>query len=1063
MNTPRGGERRPVTALFADIVGSTSLAERLDPEEWSDILGAGVRRMTEVVTRYDGHVDQILGDGVLAFFGLRVAHEDDPQRAVRAGLEMVAEMRRYSDETERDHGLRLPIRVGINTGPVVVRELGGSAGRTEVTALGDAVNIAARMQSEAGPDQVLITASTHAFVAASVEGRHVGAIALKGKATTVDAFEISAWTGPMARPRGLTGLTSRMIGRDEELQALVGLLPAVGAGLGRAAIVVGEPGMGKSRLIAELQQRVGSDATGIVWHEARCLSYGRTLPYHLAAGITRSLLGGPTPDLAADTATGPISDGPDAGAAHADPDSDPYLAHLLGMPLPDGLLRDVTRLDHAVLQDRYVEALHRLLERSGSEHPRVLVCEDVHWADPASVELLGRLIPLLRGLPVLLLIATRPDRDAAGWWLVVTARERYGDVLVERHLRPLTEADGLMLVGDLLEIDSLGADTRQEILRRADGNPFFIEEIIRMLIDRGAIERRGGRWQATRAVQTGEIPESIHGLLLARIDRLDAGAREVLRSASVIGRRFPAGILTRALVMAGTDVGDVGGALALLERVGMLELVQTEPDLEYHFRHVLIQEAAYESLLRQDRRRLHAIVAACMEEAYVDRLDELAGVIAMHFDAGGEPARAVDHLARAGRFALERHAAHEARDAFLRARALLPDGDVDEGTRRRRAEMDLGAVEAGLSFTPAREDLAVLRRVRDDADALGDTHLLARTLLLIAAVRTTTGEQYQTSPELREALDRGLALTGHGDPAFRADALAILGESRYAAAEYHEAARLLAEAAAVFESDGRTARASLTRGTLGLAYARLGDLAAAEAELTRSDRLAAESGDPTALLDADLMRAIVEGLRGRSDRAIDLATRAAHAADLVDNKACGMVARSVIGEQRLLSGEPAAAIQVLEESAELAEYCHIAPARVEYTRALLESARARCVGPDVVPARLDRALEYAREAGDRLAEGEILRQRARDRLRCGALADARADFVAAAAVFRSVDARLDLVGTLREHAGIARSAGDRVTADALAAEAAAAEEVSARAASGPTRDGRAEPGVRPTG
>lgn len=484
------------------------------------------------------------------------------------------------------------------------------------------------------------------------------------------------------------------------------------------------------------------------------------------------------------------------------------------------------------------------------------------------------------------------------------------------------------------------------------------------------------------------------------------------------------------------DVAALAPPLGLLEGVGMIELAQTAPEVEYLFRHVLIQEAAYESLLRQDRRRLHAVVADALEDSFPDRLDELAAVIAMHLDAAGETARAIDYLVRAGRYALSRFAAHEAHEAFVRARTLIPDGDADPETRRRRAEIDLGAVEAGLTFIPADEDLAILRRVRDDATVLDDDAMLARTFILIALVRTSQGDQYRTSQELREALERGLALAERtGDPAYRADALAILGDSRYTAAEYEESIRHLDEAASLFEQDGRTARASLTRGTLALAYGRLGRLDEAERELNRSDGLAAQSGDPNALLDADLMRAMFEALRGQPTLAVDLAARAAEAADRVDNKACGMVARSVIGEQRLLLGQPQAAIQVLEESAELAAFCHLAPTRVEFTRALLDSARSRCVGPAVVPDRLERALGFARTSGDRLAEGEILRQRARDRLYGGAIAEGLADFAAAAAVFRSLDALPDLAQTLEEQALAAGKAGDATVADALAREA----------------------------
>jgi class 3 adenylate cyclase len=533
------GERRPVTALFADVVGSTALAETMDPEEWAELMAEATSRMRRVVERYEGRVGQVLGDGILAFFGAPVAHEDDPQRAVRTGLDLLAEIRDFGSSRRLPGADKLHIRVGINTGPVVVRDIG----QRDMSALGDAVNVAARLQSEAEPDSVLVTADTFAFVRDAVEAQPAGALTLKGKAEPVEAFRILRWTGRELRRRGIQGLSSALVGRDTELARLVEALRVVRAGRGRCALVLGEPGIGKSRLTRELRREAEGGDRRVAWFEARCLSYGQGLPHHLVLGIVRAVLGlaedGSDPEA---TVRERIRQrlGDDGTDAHR------FLAHLLSLELDPVERAEIAHLAPEGLQRGYVDALRALLYSAASQ-PAVLVCDDVHWADPSSVELLVRLMPLVHELPLLVLLASRPDRDAPGWRMVTAARDELGEALVEVRLTPLGEEDSRALVGNLLAIESLPAATREYILSRAEGNPFFVEEVIRMLIDRGGIRREGDRWVATETVADVEIPDTIHGLLLARIDRLPADARETLRVASVIGRRFGATVLADVL------------------------------------------------------------------------------------------------------------------------------------------------------------------------------------------------------------------------------------------------------------------------------------------------------------------------------------------------------------------------------------------------------------------------------------------------------------------------------------------------------------------------------------
>src|SRR6266581_1810211 len=416
-------ERRPITVLFADIAGSTSIAERLDPEDWTTLVGKAFQRMNRTIERYGGTVARLMGDGVLAFFGAPTAHEDDPERAVRCGLHLVRAIDELDASNHISEADKLRVRVGINTGPVVVGIVGTETA-SEYTAMGDTVNVAARMQAAARPGSVLITAATHRFVSELVEAVDVGQLELKGKSATVRAYEITSLKEGAVHSRGLAGVSSPMVGPDTRAR--------------------------------------------------------------------------------------------------------------------------ISNLEVETIK-RYNAAAIQIVRAAASAGPVAMVCDDLHWADPASTDSLLTLLPTVAGLPILFILSSRQERTAVGWRLIAGAREIYGDALTEMRLDPLSMDDSRTLISNLLTIQSLADETRDLILARAEGNPFFVEEVIRMLIDRGAVAREGDRWVAADKVAGIEIPDTLHGLLLARIDRLPAESRRTLRVASVIGRQFGVTILERLL------------------------------------------------------------------------------------------------------------------------------------------------------------------------------------------------------------------------------------------------------------------------------------------------------------------------------------------------------------------------------------------------------------------------------------------------------------------------------------------------------------------------------------
>ncbi|MBI5304301.1 MAG: AAA family ATPase [Chloroflexi bacterium] len=546
------GERKLVTALFADIVGSTALAEQMDPEDWREIVSGAHRCVSEAVYRYEGTIAQLLGDGVLAFFGAPLAHEDDAERAIRAALDMLERIRAYANELRdapRKHVEDFQMRVGLNTGLVVVGNIGSDL-HMEYLAIGDTVNLAARMQGAAEPDTLLISESTHRLAASLFEFEDKGKITVKGKAEPIQVFRVIGERKGAVRTRGVAGLSSPLVGRAREFATLLQILADVRAGRGSIVAIIGEAGLGKSRLVAEWRKAAHVDADKpICWVEGRCLSYGASIAHHLSTDILRGLINAPAGSSEDETHRALWRTTETLLGAEMK-DVYPYLGHLLGLQLEEEMAARVKYLDGPALQAKYIAAYKHLLQATAKMQPTIIICEDVHWADPSSVELGAQVLSLVADAPLAVALVTRADRDSAGWKLVSRAHEIAGVGAMELHLAPLSDADSKVLVSNLLEVEALPENLRQMILAKAEGNPFFVEEVLRMLIDRGGIARQDSKWTVTREINNIEIPDTLQGVLSARIDRLPDEAKRVLQIASVIGRKFQVKVLERVLEQA---------------------------------------------------------------------------------------------------------------------------------------------------------------------------------------------------------------------------------------------------------------------------------------------------------------------------------------------------------------------------------------------------------------------------------------------------------------------------------------------------------------------------------
>ena len=643
------GVRRIVSVLVADVAGSTSIAEKLGPERSKFLFDEVVALMREEVERFGGTVAQLTGDGVLALFGAPTAHEDDSERAVRAALALHGSLARYAAEVAPAYGIDIAARVAVNTGPVVVPDR-DAAPEALYNALGDTVNVAARLQSFG---DLVVGETTARQVDETFELEQLGELELKGRIKPVSAFRVvGVHEAPPARLEG------PFVGRKKELAALNTALDGLLEGKGAIVSITGEPGIGKSRLIAEVQTQFAGRIRFLAGH---AVSYAETIPYWPVREQLRSWLGLGVSDSEARVRLELRTELARALADEAD-EAYPFFASLLGLALKPDEEQRIRDLARDAVRHETFHWLYRLVCTLARERPVCLVLEDLHWSDEATLSLLDELLPAAQQAPVGFLLVHRSDPDHPAWQLVDRARRRFKSLFVELELEPLPSADTRALA----EADAGGElpeELAQLLAERTGGNPYFVGEAIRDLRERGVLEREDGHLVLVAAAS---IPAALQEALQARIDRLDGEAGELLTTAAVIGRSFGLPVLERLLPRA--------RLLPTLSELQWLQLVVEERSgisPEYRFRHGLVREAAYGSLVDVRRRELHLRVGEALVELHRDSPAEVYGLLAHHFAEADEPERAVEYLLKAGDAARAGYAEEEAIKLYRRALGFM--------------------------------------------------------------------------------------------------------------------------------------------------------------------------------------------------------------------------------------------------------------------------------------------------------------------------------------------------------------------------------------------------------
>jgi class 3 adenylate cyclase/tetratricopeptide (TPR) repeat protein len=773
------GERKQVTVLFADLKGSMELLADRDPEEARKILDPVLQLMMEAVHRYEGTVNQVMGDGIMALFGAPLAHEDHAVRACYAALRMQESVKRYADEARRAHGVNVQIRVGLNSGEVVVRAIGSDL-HMDYTAVGQTTHLAARMEQLADPGAVLITADTLALVEGYIEVKPLGPVPVKGLELPVEIYEVLRASTVRSRfqaaaARGLT----RFVGRESELAQLRHALQRAQAGHGQVVAVVGEPGIGKSRLYWEFSHF--HRARGWLVLESGSVSYGRATNYLPIIELVRAYFSIESADEARtmhEKVTGKL--------LSLDRQLEPCVAPilwLLDVPVEEEAW---ARLDPPQRRQRILDAIKRVLLRESQVQPLMVLFEDLHWIDDETQALLDSLVESLPTARVLLLVNYRPEYSH-GWG----NKTYYRQLQVE----PLPVETAEALLDALLGSDAALVALKRLVIERTEGNPFFIEESVRSLVETGILAGERGSFRLTRVVHGLHVPATAQAIVAARIDRLSAVDKYLLQAAAVIGTDVPLELLEAIADEEGTELRR---ALVRLQAAEFLYETRLFPELEYTFKHALTHEVAYGSLLHDRRRALHARIVEAIERRYPDRIAEHVERLAHHAVQGEVWDKGVRYSHQAGVKASSRSAYRDGVAHLERALAGLRH--LPETRETLQEAIDL-RFELRVALNPLGEFgrmLEYLEEAEHLAKILPDERRLARASVLRGFIywQTDRATDALTAARFAQGLVRGL-----GDFYLEVASSLALGVASHSAGDYRTAVEYLARVGTLVEGE----------------------------------------------------------------------------------------------------------------------------------------------------------------------------------------------------------------------------------------------------------------------
>lgn len=713
------GERKLVTVLFADVADYTAMSEKLDPEEVHQIMDGCFKILIDEIHKYEGTINQFTGDGVMALFGAPVAHEDHARRACQAALAIQKAMKEYGAKIEKETGKEFKMRIGVNSGSVIVGAIGDDL-RMDYTAVGDTTNLAARMESLAQPGTVMVTGDTHRLVREYFELESLDRVEVKGKEEPQEAYQLikPSDIGTRFEASVAKGLT-KFVGRKNSMAALMEPYEKVRDGFGQVVGIVGEAGVGKSRLLLEFRKRIKDDFTYL---EGRCIQFGSSMVFLPLLDILRKycrIEEGEREYLVKKKLKGKIAGLDDNLTWTLSPFQD-----LLSVQVDD---ETWTNLEPQVKREKTFEALRDLFVRLSQERLLILCIEDLHWMDKSSEEFLGYLIDWIAGSRILLLLLYRPEYSHQ--WGSKTFYNRIG-------LDQLTTKSSAELVQAVLGQGKIVPELRELILGRAAGNPLFMEELTYTLLENGSIEKQDDRFVLSRKLSDIQVPDTIQGIIAARMDRLEENLKRTMQVASVIGRDFAFRILQSI-----TDMREeLKTCLLNLQGLEFIYEKQLFPELEYIFKHALTQEVAYNSLLLKRRKEIHENIGRAIVQIYAERLEEFYEMLAYHYSKSDNLEKAHHYLKQSGIKAIGHHSAWEAFRFYKEAINVLDRIPATDENKREQLEVIRLASIPSLYLGHPEDYMPILKHAEEISEELGDKRNLAWTYSMEARYYTVRAD-----------------------------------------------------------------------------------------------------------------------------------------------------------------------------------------------------------------------------------------------------------------------------------------------------------------------------------
>ena len=655
------GERKHVTVLFSDLTGYTAMSEKLDPEDVKEITSRIFGEVSEIVSKYDGFIEKYAGDAVMAMFGVPTAHEDDPVRAVKAAREIHERVNRISPEIENRSGQPVSMHTGITTGLVVTGDVNMKIG-THGSA-GDTINCAARLSSLAKPDEILIDMDTCRQAEGHFECEYLDTAPVKGKSHPVQIHKVLTQRDKPVTIHRLSGMRANLVGRKVELAQMEEAVGRLREGTGAIFSICGDAGTGKSRLVEEFKSTL--DLKKVQWLEGHAYAYSQNIPYFLLIDLLNGAF-----QIQESDSPEKVREKIESRLAYLAVEKDnvaPYVGSLYALRYPE-----TENLDPEFWKSRLQKAIQAKLSALARRQPAVICLEDLHWADPSSIDLVRTVLAEFR-YPALFLCVYRPP------FSIFTTHQvsSIGKVYREIKLQDLSTSESQDMVESLLKTDTVPSDLRRFIQEKVEGNPFYLEEVINALIESAALVRDNGTWLLTRPISESDISSTIHGVISARLDRLEKETKRILQEASVIGKAFLYKILKQV-----TNIDtQIDKCLSSLERFDLIRTRSFQPELEYVFKHALTQDVVYSGLLKKERQAIHERIALIMERLFHDRLPEFYETLAFHFKQGRSIHKAVEYLMKSGEKSIKRYAVEESHQYYKQGFELLspkPDKSKEE-------------------------------------------------------------------------------------------------------------------------------------------------------------------------------------------------------------------------------------------------------------------------------------------------------------------------------------------------------------------------------------------------